>query len=813
MLTLRTIFSVFIAICLVIDSQGARLKGFVTDSNDNPLPFATIFVKGINLTTTTNEDGFFSIKLDKGTYFIVFTYIGYEKTELKVELQDETIELHVKLQPQAFQLQEVTITTIDQDPANAIIRKAQAKRKYYLNEEVKSYKCNAYIKGLQRITKKPARILGRPIRLDTGIVYFSESYSELAYMQPNRYKERMLSSKVSGKSQAFSFNQAADSWVNLYENIISDVGLGERGFVSPLANNAFAYYRFRFAGAFYQNNQLINKIKVIPKRKNAPAFAGYIYIIEDSWRLHSTDLYVPKGSIQFVDSARLQQVYLPHPANPEIWLPASQRVDFSFKAFGIEGKGYFIFIFSDYELEPAFPKKTFTNEVFSIEKDANKRDTTYWEQLRPIPLTTEERKEYRFKDSLEVVRESKPYKDSVDRKNNAYKFSNFIFGYTYRNSFKQQSISVPALGTIWQYNTVEGRVINANFTFKQNYENKKSYYISPTIRYGFANERLQAKIEANYLFNPQKRASISIEGGQFIEQISRQNSISPFLNTAYTIFLKENYLKIYEKAYFKTTWFQEILNGLFVNSYIEWAERRPLENNSSYTVFNIPNREFTSNHPTNSELNETKFNTHKAFTFAISVLFRPGQKYATYPNQKFIIENKYPNFRAGYRRGIPTLLNSEVDYDLLTIGMNDDWELGMIGSFSYDIEAGTFLNINRMYFIDYRHFLGNRTLLLQDDFRSFKLLDYYEFSTAKSYIKAHAEHHFNGFITNSIPLLKRWKWHLVLGANYLYTPTLKHYTEISAGFERMFKIIRAEFVTAFQQNKNIQTGIRLGIGF
>ena len=63
--------------------------------------------------------------------------------------------------------------------------------------------------------------------------------------------------------------------------------------VSPISSNAFGYYRFKLEGTFYdKNGKLINKIKVIPKRKNDRVFKGYIYIVEDDWALYGVDVSV-----------------------------------------------------------------------------------------------------------------------------------------------------------------------------------------------------------------------------------------------------------------------------------------------------------------------------------------------------------------------------------------------------------------------------------------------------------------------------------------------------------------------------------------
>jgi hypothetical protein len=89
-------------------------------------------------------------------------------------------------------------------------------------------------------------------------------------------------------------------------------GLGARGFISPISSNALLTYRYKLLGTFYDQGLLVNKIQVIPKRKNDPAFNGIIYIMEDSWRIHSTNLYLTKDAqINFVDTLYIDQVFLP----------------------------------------------------------------------------------------------------------------------------------------------------------------------------------------------------------------------------------------------------------------------------------------------------------------------------------------------------------------------------------------------------------------------------------------------------------------------------------------------------------------------
>ena len=416
--------------------QASKITGLVTDQNGHGLPFATLYIEGTTTGTTTNSQGNFSLEVPTGDHTIVFQYLGYKTVRKPVSVGQQDVLLNIQLLPETVELKEIVINA-SEDPADRVIREAIKKRKYYLNQ-VNSYSCDVYIKGLQTLQRRPDKIFGITVTIDTGIVYLSESVSKFNFERPDKIKETMISSKVSGYNSAFSFNQASEMRVNLYENLLQYKGLTQRGIVSPIANNAFLFYDYELVGTKIEKGELINKIKVIPKRVNDPVFSGYVYIMEDSWRIHSTDLLLTRSNqIEFVDSLWISQVFAP--VQDDIWMPLSQKFQFDLNVFGFEGRGSFVGVYSNYEVEPAREKRYFNNEVLTIQEGSNKRDSGYWKAIRPIPLTALERSDYKIKDSLEVIRESRPYKDSVDRKTNKITGGNiFVSGYTYRNTFKKR---------------------------------------------------------------------------------------------------------------------------------------------------------------------------------------------------------------------------------------------------------------------------------------------------------------------------------------------------------------------------------------
>lgn len=795
--------------------QTFTIKGRVTDKKGAGLPFATVYIKGTSNGTTTNDNGYYFVQLTTGSYELVYQYIGFQALTKKVNIQ-ATLTINVVLEPEVLKLKEIVVKANNEDPAYAIMRKAIRNRKKHLRE-VKKFTCDTYVKGLQRLDKAPKRVLGMKVSVDTGVVYFSESVSKLNYKN-GKYKEQMLSSKVSGNNRGFSFNQASDMETDLYSNIIGNEGFSERGLVSPVAFNAMLYYRFKYEGFFEENGEIINKIRLLPRRKLAPAFQGHIYIVEDSWRIHSAELSLGKGAVDFIDSITIKQIYAPV-GDGSVWRPLSVKYTFQFGAFGFKGKGYFICVYSNYNIVPNFARRYFNNEIMTVTNDANKKDSTYWNKVRPIPLTKVEVKDYKEKDSLQVIKDSKVYKDSVDKERNKLSFGEILYGgYTRRNTYRLESFSFQPLISTLQYNTVEGVVTDLSLNYRKGFKdenggNSRKYItIAPTFRYGFSNKRFQAKLRASYRFSPKTFGTVWTEGGRYVEQFSHRQSISAFVNSYYTLVNEENFLKIYEKAYAQIGYHQELLNGIYFRGSLEFSERNPLKNTTDYTWRDIGDREFSSNVPINNEIANTDFNYHQALTFNAQVRIRINQRYMTYPNRKFIMGTDYPTLWLGYRKGL-AVGDSDVDYDFLYATIGDDINLGVLGSSQYHVRAGMFLNKNKLFFMDFRHFLGNQTALSRSDYWAFQLLDYYKFSTQDRYLEGHYEHHFNGFIMNGFPLINKLKSQLVLSAHYLWTPTSFNYLELGVGLEHIFKVLRVDFVVGLQENQQVSTGFRFGFGF
>lgn len=861
---MRYVFACSIALYILLSLVFAQsvVKGTVRNNRGEPLSYANVFIKGTRFGTTTNDQGHFELKCDTGSHFMIVQFVGHRQhTEFVTLLSDEVKNMTVVLQEQNYTISEVRITATSEDPAYPIMRQAIAHRALYL-KEAKAYKCRVYIKGMQRLTTIPKRVLLMKVPEDVkpGIIYLSESLSDYTFLQPNLVKEKLISSKVSGDNKAFSFNRAGAVRFNVYENMLPSYGLNQRGFISPLADNAMFYYKYKLVGETRENNYTIYKIQIIPKRTSDPVFRGFIYIVKDSWRVHSTDMSVDKSAnIDFIDTLIVRQIYAPQQGG--VWMPISQRFIFQLEVLGFKGHGYFVALYSNYGVSSNYPatfyeretdkltadipvpqvKKVkdvkppvrlkrkkqltdsvpdlgitasdFTREVLSVDKQANKTPDSVWEATRPVPLTEEEQEDYSTKDSIQVVLESKPYMDSVDRITNKPDWLDpFLSGYTYADTYHRRYYTFKPLLAQIQYNTVEGMVISPAVDITRTFDDNRNYTISPSLRYGMASKKLYGKVEAGYLYNPYSLSQWNVSAGYYVSQFNNSEPISPAINTSYTLLEEQNFMKLYQKTFVQGGWGSEISNGIMLNLQAEYAIRQQLSNNTDYAWRNYPERTFSTNTPRSIELENTSFNTHQALTLEAKTEIKFAQRFISRPYEKIRFSSKYPTIVLKTRIGIP-VVGSDVNYLLADAGMRMSKNFKLLGSSYLKVHAGMFIYADKMYFMDFHHFTGNQTLFALSGYDAYQLLDYYMYSTRSRYLEARFSHHFNGFWFNKIPLFRKLKWQEVITFNYFKTPASPHYIEWGAGIEHIFKILRVDYFQSFANGTFMSQGLRIGFGF
>lgn len=801
---------ILVLIFLFFNYAFSQVKGLVIDNENQPLPFVNVYVENTFVGTTSNEDGMYELDINEPkTYTIVFQHLGYKTIKKKVDIISFPFSLNTTLQKEVISLNEVVINT-NENPADRIIKQAINWRKAHL-DKIESYKANFYSRGLMRIKDAPKKILGQDIgdfdgSLDstrTGIIYLSETISKIQYLKPHKLKEKITASKVSGNDNGFSFNNAIDVDYNFYNKTV-EFG---NNIISPIANNAFTYYRYKLEGVFFDDKgNLVNKIKVIPKRINDPVFSGTIFIVENQWSIYALELSITgtQARIPIIDTLTLKQSFTFSEKDTN-WVLISQNMTFKYGILGIKGDGHFIAMYSNYIFNPEHKKKDFNREIVAFEEHANKKDSVFWESERPVPLTAEEIADYSKKDSIQIIRKSKVYLDSIDSKNNKFKMENIIFGYNYSNSYKKWEVGINSPLSTINFNTVQGWNVNLESYYRKNYNDYKRFFsINGTINYGFSDERLRGSLSATYKFNDISRPFLTISGGVVAQQFNPNLSFLKTINTPFSLYAEKNYLKIYDKSFAQISFSNELFNGLRLYSSLAFERRKALFNTTDQTWYPQENRQYTSNNPVDeTAFNIAPFKTHSILKLNINSEINFKQNYLSYPESKYNITNeKYPTLYLGYSKGY-SYRETDYNYDQIKAKLKQSFNIKNKGKFQYNMVAGKFFNADNIAFMDFYHFNGNQTHIGERTYLNvFNNLPYYSMSTNKSYIEGHIEHDFSGFILGKLPFINKLNFNLILGVHALSVPNIKPYQEYTIGVDNIgwkkFRFLRVDYLRSYQ---------------
>lgn len=859
---------IFCVLVYLVMAGGVR--GTVKASDGTVLPYATIYVKETGTGTVSNQDGFYEISLPAGTYHLVYQYLGYETQEHTVSVGGTFHMLNVEMKSQVVMLQNVTISG-KEDPAYTIMRKAISKAKYH-TQQLDTYSARVYIKGTGKLVDYPwlAKKALEKEGIEKDRVFITESVSEIKYTRPNTFEEKVISIRSDGKDNNTSPN--AFIFGSFYQPVIAETVSP----LSPAAFGYYKFeYQGTFKDRNYEVSQIkVTPRSRGDNVVEGTLFIVEDWWAIHSLDLKTTKLGIRIGVNQVYapieDKARLTGVV------GQAWLPVSQQFDIGGRFFGFEFVYKYLATVSDYnitlnpdlvvdemkvidekifkdeakeivkrnsqkdqqlqermasdkeitrkelrsiikeyekeEIKQSKEPEVLSNTSFKIDSGAFKKDSAYWALVRPVPLTLEEIKGYRKTDSLAIEERKKEEGDTVKRsQKNKKGFQpwDLLVGDVYQVS-KHSNVEIK-FPELW-FNTVEGYalVYRLNFGTILQDTTKTRLNIMPAFRYAFARE----KFSGNLTFRLRnKNYRFEVQGGRYVKQFNPDEPILPITNTFTTLFLEENLMKIYERDYVDVLYRRRFSPKFTAEATASWATRRELFNNTNYKWVNRDKIEgYTPNAPVNDELVNTSFNEHKAVVAGIHLSARPWLKYRIRNGRKSEIESSTPTLLLTYRKGISGIPDSKIDFDQVEAGIKHELAVGVRGRLHFSLVGGLFLNTDSMAFMDYKHFLGNRTpFVTTDPVGSYRLLDYYRHSTADKYFSANVHYQFRKLLLTNIPEVRMFGIRENIFVNYLATPTSQNYTEVGYSIDGILRVFRLEAAVGFQDGKYLNYGFRIGV--
>jgi hypothetical protein len=861
-MTKVTTFILFILFPFFIFAQSG-IKGTIKDHENKPLPYATIYIQELHTGTVTNEDGFYQYKLPKGSYHINYQYLGY-KSEIKTaSITNEMLTLNVKLANQSINLKEVNIVASAEDPAYSIMRKTVAKSKYHLMQ-VTSYKALVYIKGffkldVPKIVYKMAKSEG----IDSVEVNTSESLNELEYEYPNTYRQKVLSAR---SNEEDSSRMGVNNYINssFYASPLlssSAFGLYRFKLEGSFNDQGYEIYKIKvfprskgpdlFTGYLYIIKDLwaIHSLNLEAYNMGFKTLVSQIYapVKENAWLpiSHTFDIngrmLGVKINYKYFATVSDYKVEINEKLDKKKLIVIDEKTELEYAAALKDEKqrrGLPLMAdtsktedtavrFSLKDLKKAMKemekrekesrKKKDEPEVmsdYSISFDslAYKQKTSYWDSIRPVPLTDLEKKPG-FGKKNDSIREARKADTASRFAFLGNTFGGLIFGKTIRIS-KGFDIHYPSPLAHANFNTVEGYNLNLPLEFIFKKKGKELITITQTVRYGFSSKDLYYNTHIRYRLKTNKygqRANIQAEGGHYISQYNDDEPIFPIINSFATLLWNNNFMKIYQKDYASIQISYPLRSNIHLKAGFEWANRKELTNSTSEIWINNKTKNYTSNAPANNESQNNSIAIRKASTFNLQLTYKPFVKYYKNNGQIRVNDNQSPKIKLNYTTGIKDFLESQADYQRLEASLIHHFN-GVRRDFEFNLFAGSTFNNKASSIIDYKHFGGNQTFIqISEPATAYYMLDYYRYSTAKNYWGAQTQLSFRKF------LLTQNMWLNLLGVreniifNYLKTETSAHYVELGYGLDNIFKFMKIQAITSFENGKYQGFAIRIGL--
>ncbi len=774
LLLLFCLFSSFMAF-----GQDYKVYGKVTDMRMEPLVFASVQVKDHAHGILTKDDGHYEIQLPNGVYEITVTMVGHIPFVTRVVINNSDYEQNFILEEAGSELPDVVIVRKYKDPAESIVR-AVIQNKENIRAAAGAYSVEAYIKAVQQDSGIGSGKNVKTAETDSAVLMRNREFNQMAmaeimakidYAPGGKIKEERTGVSRRGNAQRLFYLTATDGSFDFYQNLINTPALSAIPFLSPVSYSGLLAYKYKTLNIERVNGKRIFTIGVKPGRLSNATVEGEMVIDDSAKVLLSTNFSFPKNHLAEYDHFNVQQKY--EYVDGKAWMITRQHFEYGSRSNRQIASGYTTVEYRNFDLQKEFPRNYFGTELSSADALAYDRDSSFWNQVRTAPLSETEREFIKYKDSIHAYVTSEAYLDSVDRQTNRIRLKNILWA--------GQQYSDHRTGSLWHFPTVASLVNPFSFggvriqpllVFNRySPQTRKRTRILFWPSYGLLNKDINGRVYIHHTYNPFTRAHFNINAGKdfasiysgdaWINQLKRSNY---YLNTS-----------------LEGSWGRELFNGFHFSAGMEVAFRRSLKDFKTYSKVDSLFGDVLGDNQA------IAFEPYNATYGAVELRYTPFQQYIREPREKIILGSKWPTIYTQWRKGLPRLFNSKINFDYWEVGLQQTMKLGLTGISSYTFKSGRFLNQHVLERVDYKFQRRGDPFLFMNPNQAFQSLDS-TFPVFNRFYEMHFVHEFNGALLSKIPLLNKLELREVAGGGFLIAPERDlRYVEVFAGIERAFK--------------------------
>lgn len=290
-------FICLISLLVSLQAQKITIKGKITDSKSgNALAFTNISVENSTIGTTSNEKGFYSLKLDSAEYSLLFSYMGFRTKRVVI---NKYTNLDIQLEPVEINLPQIEVYAADEGLTfeERFIRNVLRAREKN-NEDLSFYITDTYSK-----TKYYTYV-----EKEYKLIALIEAISQIGYEKPDNYVEKVLN-----KNMPYLFKNMPYELISVNQsiNLFSDyIHINRLAIKSPLTDDYRDDYDFKALNYNLLDKDTVICIKFSPKKTTSNYFFGELKFNTKNYALLDADLYGAENvKDEMTDSIQIHQKY------------------------------------------------------------------------------------------------------------------------------------------------------------------------------------------------------------------------------------------------------------------------------------------------------------------------------------------------------------------------------------------------------------------------------------------------------------------------------------------------------------------------
>lgn len=794
-------------------AQKTKIRGIVKDKQTNqPISFANVTFKNSSIGTVTNTDGEFFIETRENYDTLLISFVGYKPLAKQLDIHTYQ-ELNINLVPDVFALDEIVVYPTE-NPAHPILRNIIANKNKHNPTKFDHYSYKLYNKIELDVNNVDEAFQNHRLLRDfqfifdfidtstiTGKTYLpifiTETLSDYYYTKdPEKEREIITASKISGFENASlaQFTGKMYQDINIYENYQS---VFEPGFVSPIADFGLMFYKYYLLDSAFIDNNWCYHLSFIPKRKQERTFRGDFWVSDTSFAIVKIQMRMAKEvNINYINDFVAEFEY--GKVNDSLWFIKKEKMFFDFN-ISDRSTGFFgrkTTSYMDINLNKPPPDHiTQLKENIIVKEDALISEMDFWDNNRPINLSSKEKKIYEMVDSIQQVPIYTRFEKIVSMfVMYHYEIGKFQIGPYYK---------------FYSFNEIEGNRFRFGGETSRNFSTH--YKINAHLAYGDKDDRFKYGFGYIYLFDKNPRLAIEMQFKHDIQQLGQSPNALTEDNFFTSILRRNPNYKLSMVDDFNTTiekeWFQGFITKL------------------AYQYKNIESTEYIPFQKTTTT-DTLQYNSVTTSEFSLNARYAKNEKVVRGSFNRLSLGTHSPIFTLDFTAGIKNIFNSDYEYYKINFSVEDKIHMGLFGYLKFIIDAGKLYGDVPYPLLKLHE--GNETYAL--DRYAFNMMNYYEFAS-DTYAGLLLEHHFQGLFLNKIPFMRKLKWREVVYAkgvigdlsnrhqkimdfpDGLYTIN-DPYLEASVGIENILKLFRVDGMwrlTHLDHNNIQKFGLRIGV--